>query len=326
MSNSTHRLFPSALRYVLSVAIYLAWTSCLIGGPLIPGTGIRKDQVGDDFEQADWEYIPNLPKSSRETDQRERRPFGYSKNGRWVEGPHRGTPDFLRRVATPEGGMPGSEGSLLIRTLRSGVPGRLSYTGQQDDLIVKTIARLGGYLSVSRSPSAVVRVFVPPLDQWENRSGTSFAFRTDLRGRKGYGSLEQYWPGIFLQFNSETDRRYNKDSAYFILRAQQNGQDFRGPDITETGWWTLGMSFTRDGQVHHFASPGVDDLTAEDHLASRYCYGFRAERFHNFFFNVLSKDDGRTWSTSWIIDDPALYVASPKTPQVTRRRGSGLKK
>jgi hypothetical protein len=304
---------------MLSATVLLTCTSALIAEPLVPGTGLRKTQVGDDFESADWKYIANLPKSSRETDQRERRPFGYSENGRWIEGPHRGTPDLLRRVTTPEGGLPGSEGALLIRTLHSGVPGQLSYSGQQDDLIVKTTQRLGGYLSVSRAPSVVVRVFVPPLEEWENRSGTSFAFRADLRGRKSSGSLEQYWPGIFFQFNSETDRRRNEDSAYLILRAQQNGHDFRGPDITQTGWWTLGMSFTPDGQVHFFARPGVDDLTAEDHLASRYCYGFRAERFHTFFFNVLSRDDGRTWSTSWIIDDPALYVASPKT-QVTRRQ------
>jgi hypothetical protein len=124
---------------------------------------------------------------------------------------------------------------------------------------------------------------------------------------------------MFLQFCSETDRRYNKDSAYFIIRAQRSGHDFRGPELSQTGWWTLGMSFSPDGQVHYFASPGVDDLTEEDHLASRYCYGFRAERFHTFFFNVLSPDNGRTWSTPWIIDDPALYVVPQKTQRVTRR-------
>jgi hypothetical protein len=318
MANFFHRSLRFTLLPMLSAVIVLAATSCLFSGPLIPGTGTREQRVGDDFEQADWTYTPNLPKSSRETDQQERRPFGYSANQRWIEGPHRGTPDLLRRVATPEGGLPGSQGALLIRTLHSGVPGRLSYSGQQDDLIVQTTQRVGGYLPVARSPSVVVRVFIPPFDQWENRSGSSFGFRADLRGRKRYGGLEQYWPGMFLQFNSQSDPRHQQDSAFLILRAQQSGHDFRGPDITETGWWTFGMSFTPDGQVHYFASPGVDDLTPQDHLASRLCYGFHAERFHTFFFNVLSKDDGRSWSTPWIIDDPALYLASPTT-QVTRR-------
>jgi hypothetical protein len=304
----------------------LAWSDASSGALLVPGTGVQKQQVGDDFEDPQWKYQPHLPKSSRETDQMERRPFGVSANGRWVEGPHRGTPDLLQRVATPAGGLPGSQGSLLMRTSKSGVPGRLSFTAQQDDLLVNTSSRLGGYLSVARSPNVVARVFVPPLDKWENRSGTSFAFRADLRGRKPGGGLEQYWPGIFLQFCSETDPRYRKDSAYLVLRAQQSGHDFRGPDITQTGWWTLGMSFTPDGQVHYFARPGVEDLTEKDHLASRYCYGFRAEQFHTFFFNVLSQDDGRSWSTDWIIDDVALYTAPASKTQLTEQRRSRLRK
>jgi hypothetical protein len=29
---------------------------------------------------------------------------------------------------------------------------------------------------------------------------------------------------------------------------------------------------------------------------------------NTFFFNIVNNDDGRTWSTKWIIDDPELYV------------------
>ena len=52
----------------------------------------------------------------------------------------------------------------------------------------------------------------------------------------------------------------------FTVRAGSYGQDMRGPKITETGWWTLGMSFTRDGRVHYFAHEGVEDvyLTSTD--------------------------------------------------------------
>ena len=32
------------------------------------------------------------------------------------------------------------------------------------------------------------------------------------------------------------------------------GQDFAGPHITTPGWWTLGMSFSPDGQVHYYAA------------------------------------------------------------------------
>jgi hypothetical protein len=319
LENAVHAN-PRAVRVALFVTMLLAWGHVAAGGVLVPGTGVKQSRVGDDFEDAKWKYNANQPKSSRETDQHERLPFGTSANGRWMEGPHRGTPDHVERVQTPAGGLPGSNGALLIRTLRSGIPGRLSFTAQQDDLLVVTSRRLGGFLPVSRSPNVVVRVFVPPLEQWERRSGTSFAFRADLRGGRA-NELEQYWPGMFLQFAPKSQRQ-SKDSAHIVLRAQQTGHDFRGPEITETGWWTMGMSFTPDGQVHFFASPGVDDLTPDDHLASRFCYGFRARQFHTFFFNVLSADDGRTWSTPWIIDDPSLYVVQRPTEQVARNAGA----
>ena len=51
----------------------------------------------------------------------------------------------------------------------------------------------------------------------------------------------------------------------------------------------------------------VEDLTVEDHIATEFPYSFRAERFKTFFFNVCNGDNGRTWSTPWIIDDPTLY-------------------
>ena len=67
------------------------------------------------------------------------------------------------------------------------------------------------------------------------------------------------------------------------------------------------MSFTTDGAVHYFASPGVDDLTSADYITSQYPYGYHAESFETFFFNVANMDDGKTWSTPWVIDDPTLY-------------------
>ncbi len=311
MSHSTDRSGLPSRCLLLLISVTILGQHAVQAAPLVPGTGVRKDQVGDDFEDPSWRYATNLPKSSRELDQYERRPWGKSQNGRLLEGPHRGTPDVLMRIATPEGGLPGSEGALLIRTLHSGIPGKHSFQQEQDDLLVSTAKQLGGFLSVARSPNVVVRVYMPPFEQWENRSGTSFALRTDLRGIDRSGKVEQYWPGIFVQFRSKTNHPASKDSAYFILRAQTSGHDFKGPEITQTGWWTMGMSVTPDGQVHFYASPGVDDLTPNDYLGSRYCYGFQATQFHTFFFNVVNRDDGLTWSTPWIIDDPQLYVATP---------------
>jgi hypothetical protein len=315
-----------------------SWLVVLFAGaglaaPLVPGTGQVLPQVGDNFEDPNWGFVHNFPKSSEEIDEQKRYPTGKSTNGRWYEGIKRGQPDFLRVVPTPEGGLPGSQYSLLMRTLHSGVPGRLSRQMQQDDLVVNCQGRLPSTISVAQSPSAVVRVYLPPFDEWEDRSGPSLGVRLALethawkepdskssslfRRRGKEFTQEIYWPGMFIQFRSQTDRQHHADSAYFTIRANSRGGDVRGPEITTLGWWTLGMSCTPDGQVHYYASPGVDDLTAADYIASQFPYGYKAERFRTLFFNVCNQDDGSTWSTPWIIDDPSIYIGS--TGQIARQ-------
>ena len=117
--------------------------------PVVPGTGQRVTKVGDDFEDPKWTYVFNLPKSSDENDKQQRLPAGAAKNGRWFEGVMRGQPDVIERVPTPEGGIPGSTGSLLLRSKQTGVPGSFSGQNQQDDLIVDVNSRLGGPIPVS---------------------------------------------------------------------------------------------------------------------------------------------------------------------------------
>ena len=309
----------------LSVLAWLTFAEPAAGQALVPGAGERITKVGDDFEDPTWGYTFNNPKNSSELDGHSRLPNGFSNNRRWFEGPMRGHPDVLRRVPTPEGGLAGSEGALLMRTLQAGTPGWPSRHSQQDDLIVNVRSHMGGTIPVSWMPSCVVRVYMPPFDEWEKRTGNTFALRAGAYGvrPKGEGKSEEYWPGMFVQFQSKADGRRQQDSANFLLRAGPSGRDFKGPEITQTGWWTLGMSFTPDGQVHYYASPGVDDLTAKDHIASHYPYGFRCLKFETFFFDLIAADDGRTWSTPWIIDDASLFLArQPKVaamPKITAK-------
>jgi hypothetical protein len=330
----------------------LVWVGCTFavagvltracpGQPLVPGTGIKVLKCSDDFEDPAWEFVPHPPKSSVEMDKQNRPPLGRSRNGLWAECQLRGEPDLVQRVATPLGGLPGSQGALLLRTHLAGIPGRLSGKAEQDDLQMNISQRAGGGIPVSWSPSVVVRVYVPPLDEWEPRSGASFGFRADVFGtrrkeREGlFGPAsetvqENYWPGFFFNLEARPARG-NEPRAYLSLRATERGGDFRGPELTP-GWWTLGMSFTPDGRIHYFAHAGIEDLTADDYLATRSPYGFRCERFNTMFFNVLCREDGRTWSTPWIIDDPTLYAvrgfaeqeASP--PQVPSARSSGRRR
>jgi hypothetical protein len=278
--------------------------------PIVPGTGDKAENVGDDFEDPKWSYIPGLPKSSKNIDGQTRLPAGRSTNNRWFESTYRGTPDILKRVETPEGGLPGSEGAMMMRTLYSGIPNQIDGENQQDDLIANTSTGIGGFVPVSWRPSVVVRVYLPPFDEWEKRTGTSFALRADCRGRKkGEDKLEAYWPGIFIQFIYNEPRK-QPNAALLVIRGLDSGHDFSGPLIKEPGWWTLGMSFSPDGYVHYYAHAGVENLRAQDRIASHYPYYFRCERFQNFFFNVANANNGRSWSTSWIVDDPAVYFAS----------------
>jgi hypothetical protein len=289
-------------------------------GQVVPGTG-TKVNAGDDFEDESFTFTLNLPKASANIDKYDRQPAGFSSNNRWFESTYRGTPDVVKRVPTPPGGLPDSKGALALRTMQSGIPGQLSMKFQQDDLIAN-FATTVGYLGVNRTPSIVARVYLPPFDQWEKRTGSHFGFRADcvtilnkptmtgrlFRTASTSRQTEAYWPGMFIQFNSKRDRPGTEDSASILIRSGSRGEDLSGPVIKEPGWWTLGMSFTPDGKVHYYAKPGVEKLTAKDYLTSTFPYSYTAMQVNTFFFNVVNQDDGRTWSTEFVVDDCEVYV------------------
>lgn len=282
------------------------------GAPVVPGTGVVVDVVGDDFEDGSWGYVMNGPKASHEQDEQQRPPGGKSKNGRWYEGAKRGQPDVIRRIATPPGGLPGSAASLMVATKFSGIPGSTSGKQMQDDLLMGIETRLGRPIPASWTPSVVVRVYLPEFSRWEQRTGSSFGIRADVSGRMPDGGVEAYWPGMFILFRSDHSGRYDHDFAEISVRARESGKDVKGPVIESPGWWTFGLSFTPDGMVHQYASPGVDDLSAEDLLLSSRPYGAQFMHLNNFFVNVANLDNGRNWSTPWAIDDPTVYVIPPR--------------
>ncbi|MBX3426994.1 MAG: hypothetical protein KF688_15055 [Pirellulales bacterium] len=292
----------------------------------VPGSGKLIDYVSDDFEDESWTFIHNHPKSSREQDQAVRYPRGESSNGRWVEGPERGQPDQVELIPTPRGGLAGSRQALLLRTLNSGVPGYNSNDVQQDDLVANVIPRLGTGIPVGERPSFTLRVYLPPYEQWENRSGPHFGIRastsTNVTEKKGgffsttTTTNEPYWPGMWIHHRTGGTKTVNgkkqdaSPSAYIAIRANSRGQDYRAMDINQLGWWTFGMSFSPDGMVHYYARPGVEDLTAADHIASETPYSYAAKSFRTYFVNVCNHNNGRSWSTPFVIDDPKVYVVN----------------
>lgn len=286
-------------------------------GQIVPGSGIRQTRVGDNFEDEKWQWYPRGEKASREQDNRERRPLGGSNNGRWFESPKRGQPDVVERVPTPPGGIPGSTGALKLQTLHSGVPHTRSNRMEQDDFIMACASRIGG-VPVSRGPSVTCRIWLPPFENWENRSGSHFGYRIDCKttivsdkpllffiGKRK--EQEAYWPGFFFEFHSETDPRFEQDEAVLLIRGDNSGREVKAKPLSP-GWWTLGMSVTPDGRIHYYARQGVDNLRESDLLYSSYPYGYRAEIFATQFFNSCNMNNGSQWSTPFIIDDPAVFT------------------
>jgi len=305
----TRRLAVAAFCFVPALSIP---ASSLADKPFVPGTGDHIYQAFDDFEDANWGFKLNLPKSSFEQDENQRAPGGVSTTNKlWHEGAKRGTPDVVKRVATPPGGIAGSEGALLFQSKNTGIPGRVTNEQQQDDLLMKVDRMIGRSIPATWQPSCTVRVYLPPFEQWEQRSGASFGMRADCRGRIPEGETASYWPGMFILFQKGTPKNGGADYAQITVRSNGNGQDIRSTKIMEPGWWTLGMSFTPDGQIHYYAHAGVEDLTADDYLTSTFPYNYRCLAFDNFFFNVANWDNGQSWSTPWVIDDPKVFVIPP---------------
>jgi len=331
---------PRSLR-ILLLATPVLLLPAVSSAQFVPGSGTLLNR--DDMEDATFVYTHNLPKSSREEDEQVRYPLGFSSNGMWFESPKRGSPDSIKRVETPAGGIEGSTGCLYLRSRDTGVPGLPGYNFRtkgvhqaQDDFILKARP-----ISVASSPSTTIRLYLPSWDQWEQRNGVSFGYRAGMQGPQekvkpsmgkrlfGRGrtvtvtEMEPYYPGFFIHFVPEKDPSNKKGHAYatLLLRADELGHEMTGPTIDTPGWWTLGMSVTPDGRVHYYAHAGVHDLTAADYIRSSLPYNIRGTTFNTIFFNVCSADNGNSWSTPWIIDDPSVfYGTSPQSPQLQQAR------
>lgn len=307
-------------------------------GNFVPGSGTLLEQVGDNFEDESWDYVFNEPKSSEEQNRRQNLPLGKSTNGRWYEGAKRGQPDIVRRVETPADGLPGSTGALMIKSLKTGIPGQPSFKMQQEDFILNVQYRTGGSIPVAKSPSVTTRIYLPPTEEWERRSGPHFAFRVALETTKKTPRKvlfmtekeedEVYWPGLFICMDTKEQTRKDQDHVFFRIRSNGQGGDVRGPDIASTGWWTLGISVSSNGAVHYYARPGIDDLTSEDYITSQYPYNYRAETFRSAFFNIVNADNGKSWTSTLIIDDTYVFLGTTpnysSSPAQMAKRNTGV--
>ena len=285
----------------------------------VPGTGKRVGGLGDDFEDEKWTYYPAGQKSSFDIDKNQRLPGGISANRLWVEAALRGQPDVVKRVTPPPGGIEGSKGAMMLRSFNSGIPGRPTGQVHQDDFLHNTGVMIAGMqMPISWTPNVITRVYMPNFKQWERRQGNSFGFRMGLRAthrkeKDGNIDFEEYWPGFFIYFQPGNGRD-SVDSAFVQIRSDEYGRDLRGPSLKDNTWYTFGMSITPEGYVHYFLREGVEALERDNYIVSYRPYGYRPRVFETFFYNTVCMDDGRTWSTPWIIDDTWLSVTNAPLP------------
>lgn len=315
----------------LALAASAATPASLFSAPqqqklVIPGTGLRLAKTGDDFEDEKFAYYPQHPKSSWNIDEEMRIPGGISANNLWAEGGKRGTPDIVKRIETPPGGMEGSKGCMMMQSINPGIPGRRSNQEQQDDLLHNVEGVTGTQIPVSWSPNVICRVYIPAESQWEKRNGPTFGYRIGLWGYTPKGKHDEYWPGIFFHMQRQADKDgKTKASILSVVRADGIGQDLRSLTFEPGTWCTLGMSMLPDGSVQFYGRPDIEDLTAKDLLGAYFCYSWRATTFTTFFFNVINWDNGSSWGTPWAVDNAFLYVATPpqkniRLPQQTAQK------
>ncbi len=104
---------------LLVVTTVVAGNTPVARAQVVPGTGEKLTEIGDDFEDPNWAYIPNLPKSSNNIDHQVRYPSGQVNNNRWFESLLRGQPDIVERVNTPAGGLLHSKGAMKLRSVQT---------------------------------------------------------------------------------------------------------------------------------------------------------------------------------------------------------------
>ena len=238
-------------------------------------------EVGDDFEDPKWNYIANLPKSSENIDRQARLPGGVSANGRWFEPQMRGAPTSSasckrRRRHSRQQRLDDDADAVVGRSR----PGQFQAAAGRFRRRCRLENRLDSHLPSAERGRASLFAAVRQM----GKADRQFVRLSRLRpyhevdscscwGRhetKGDIFLARH---VHLLLQPGRFRR-KEDSAQFIIRADQMGQDVAGPRITKGDcWYTLGMSFGANGQVNYYVRQGVENLTAKDHVASYFAYG-----------------------------------------------------
>ncbi len=166
--------------------------------------------------------------------------------------------------------VPGLRGMPEVLTIHDGLLSVRSVDNGDDaypsaeDMLCTYADQIGRPLAASERPSIVAQVWFPPFDQWPagtNAAGARewfglrvTAYDADLPYNSG-----NYWPGIYVATDDE--------GPCFIARVGDGfSPDYTIGRIPAAGWWTLGISWNKEGRLECYAAPGRVTLTRNDLL------------------------------------------------------------
>ena len=97
---------------------------------------------------------------------------------------------------------------------------------------------------------------------------------------------------MFICFYPKRDSGAKEDSARFVIRADEMGQDVAGPVIPKGDcWYTLGMSFGANGQVNYLCQRRRREfLRRKTDVASCFTTAITPRRSKSFFFDLVNMD------------------------------------
>ncbi len=157
------------MKSALIAITFLVAGGCTNSSSGVLGRTVRLDSLCDDFEDTNWHY-------------------NYE-GGLWRGGnaSGRGEPEMITRVATPTGGKSGSTGALEIRTNQNDPDGQADFT------TAEFTQKLGRELTRADQPVFIVRVWLPPFEQWNKGLFGNFGFRQTARLNDNSDYYQSIW-------------------------------------------------------------------------------------------------------------------------------------
>lgn len=281
----------------------LAWADDTKNANSVLGRTVCLNYLGDDFEDMNWSYDYQNHISS---------------NRLWRSGSCDGEPELLARVPTPEKGKNGSTGALEIRTntIEQFDDGTSTgHFGMEKLLTVEYEQILKRKLTCVDQPVFIIRVWLPPFDQWLRKDPEQdlyeIGFRHEVFPKKG----SKYYPSIFLHHERSLPKPCFIVRIFPMDTGEQN-RDILVKYIDQQYWWTLAIAFDADGVDHYYAHPGVDIPTEKDEIFNTGI--FRNENgietpsmdyvFYSFFH--LGYPETGNVSPRFVIDDYEVWVVN----------------